>query len=114
MTTLTKFYEKLSTVFTTTNKNIIKRISCQEYDKELVIEIKKEKQGLIKCINSKLLRIKPFEKHQMLIEEVWVGYDGDGSPWSDHIGGHVIDCTGKNVDEAINLIVTKMNELVKD
>lgn len=114
MITLTKFYEKLSIAFTTSNKNIIKRISCQEYDKELVIEIKKEKQGLIKCINSKLLKIKPFEKHKMEIEEVWDGYDGDGSCWSDHMGGHVIDCTGKNVDEAINLIVTKINELVKD
>lgn len=114
MTTLTKFYEKLSTAFTTSNKNIIKRISCQEYDKELVIEIKKEKQGLIKCINSKLLRIKPFEKHKMIIEEVLVGYDEEGSSWSDHMGGHIIDCTGKNVDEAINLILTKMNELVKD
>lgn len=114
MTTLTKFYEKLSTAFTTSNKNIIKRISCQEYDKELVIEIKKEKQGLIKYINSKLLSIKPFEKHKMIIEEIWVGYDAEGSSWSDHMGGHIIDCTGKNVDEAIDLIVTKMNELVKD
>jgi hypothetical protein len=49
----------------------------------------------------------------MIIEEVFVGYDAEGSRWSDHMGGHIIDCTGKKVDEAINLIVTKMNELVE-
>ena len=48
----------------------------------------------------------------MIIEEVFVGYDAEGSRWSDHMGGHVIDCNGKNVTEAINSIVTKLNELV--
>ena len=47
-----------------------------------------------------------------IIEEVFVGYDAEGSRWSDHMGGHVIDCNGKNVTEAINSIVTKLNELV--
>ena len=108
--TLSKFYEKLSTAFTTSNKNIINRISCQEYDNELIIEINNKKQGLIKCINSKLLKIKPFEKHKMKIEEVWVGYDADGSCWSDHMGGTIVDCSGLNVQGAIEKIVNGMNE----
>lgn len=112
--TLAKFYEKLFTTFTNSNKNFIKRISCQKYDKELVIEINKEKQGLIKCINSKLIRIKPFEKkNHICIDEIWVGYDSDGSSWSDNMGCKVIDCTGKNVNESINLIVTELNNRVR-
>lgn len=46
----------------------------------------------------------------MKIEEVWVGYDAEGSCWSDHMGGTIVDCSGLNVQGAIEKIVDGMNE----
>ena len=115
MTTLKQFHEKLLESFKTANHNIINRICGIIIDDKLMVTIRRKKEGRCNCVNAATLSIKPSsEKHKMVIEEVWVGYDGDGSRWSDHMGGHIIDCTGKNVDEAIDLIVTKMNERVED
>lgn len=115
MTTIKQFHEKLLESFKTANHNIINRIGGIIIDDKLMVTIRRKKEGRCNCVNASTLSIKPSkEKHKMEIEEVWVGYDGDGSRWSDHLEGHVIDCTGKNVDEAIDLIVTKMNERVED
>lgn len=81
----------------------------------MVIAIDNEKQGTTHCINAMMLYISPIEKKNHLqLNEIWVGYDSEGFPWSDHMGGQDIDCTGKNVEEAINLVVTKLNERVKE
>ena len=114
-TTITKFHERLLEAFKTANRNIINRIGGIIIDDKLMVTIRRKKEGKCNCVNASTLTIKPSkEKHKMEIEEVWVGYDAEGSRWSDHMGGQVIDCIGKNVTEAINLIVTKMNERVED
>lgn len=112
--TIKQFHEKLLESFKTANHNIINRIGGVIIDDKLYITVRSKKEGRCNCINAANYTIKPYsEKHKMMIEEVFVGYDADGSRWSDHMGGHIIDCTGKKTDEAINLIVTKINELVE-
>ena len=109
---LTKFHENLLSAFSIANKNILNRISGDVRDNELVVTIRKEKQGLCNCINSYIISVRPAKTHQMMIEEVMVGYDSEGSSWSDHMGGTIVDCTGLNVQGAIEKIVAEMNELV--
>ena len=114
-TTINQFQEKLLESFKTANKNIINRIGGVIIEDKLYLTVRSKKEGKINCINAANYTIKPAtEKHKMIIEEVFVGYDAEGSRWSDHMGGHVIDCTGKNVTEAIGSIVIKLNELVKE
>lgn len=108
--TLSKFYEKLIIAFGTANKRIIDRIHCEIREKELVVTIRSEKQGLCNCINASIISVRPSKTHQMMIEEIMVGYDSEGSRWSDHMGGTIVDCTGLNVQGAIEKIVDGINE----
>ena len=108
--TLSKFYEKLVIAFGTANKKILDRIHCEIRPNELVVTIKTEKHGSCNCINASIISVRPAKTHQMLIEEVMVGYDSEGSPWSDHMGGTIVDCSGLNVQGAIEKIVDGMNE----
>ena len=66
--------------------------------------------GTSNCINYKQLYVHPVpdHKHQMDIEEIWVGYDAEGYPWSDHMGGLYVDCTGMDVKKAISAITEKV------
>lgn len=85
----------------------------------MTITFKSENPGKYNCINEKLLAIHPAtdKPHHLLVEEVWVGFDGDGSPWSDHMGGKDIDCTGmtfqSSIDHVVKEIVTHFNHLMK-
>ena len=108
--TLSKFYEKLIIAFGTANKRILDRIHCEIREKELVVTIRSEKQGLYNCINASIISVRPSKTHQMMIEEIMVGYDSEGSRWSDHMGGTIVDCTGLNVQGAIEKIVDGINE----
>ena len=108
--TLSKFYEKLIIAFGTANKKILDRIHCEIREKELVVTIRSEKQGLCNCINASIISVRPSKTHQMMIEEIMVGYESDGSRWSDHMGGTIVDCTGLNVQGAIEKIVDGINE----
>ena len=108
--TLNKFYEKLIIAFGAANKKILDRIHCEISDSELVVTIKTEKQGSYNCINESIISVRPAKTHQMRIEEVMVGYDSEGYPWSDHMGGTIVDCSGLNVQGAIEKIVDGMNE----
>ena len=108
--TLSKFYEKLVIAFGTANKKILDRIHCEISTNELVVTIRSEKQGLCNCINASIISVRPSKTHQMMIEEIMVGFDSEGSPWSDHMGGTVVDCSGLNVQGAIEKIVDGMNE----
>ena len=111
--TIKQFHEKLLESFKTANQNIINRIGGIILGDKLLITIRSKKEGKRGCINAYNFTIKPScEKHKMFIEEVWVGYDEEGSRWSDHMGGHVIDCNVKNVKEAVDSIVTKVNGLL--
>lgn len=108
--TLSKFYEKLVIAFGTANKKILDRIHCEIREKELVVTIRSEKQGLCNCINASIISVRPAKTHQMMVEEIMVGFDSEGSPWSDHMGGTIVDCSGLNVQGAIEKIVDGMNE----
>lgn len=108
--TLNKFYEKLIIAFGAANKKILNRIHCEISDSELVVTIKTEKQGNCKCINESIISVHPAKTHQMMVEEIMVGFDSEGYPWSDHIGGTIVDCSGLNVQGAIEKIVDEMNE----
>lgn len=68
--------------------------------------------GRIQCVNEKCYHIAAHElaAHTIKIEEIWVGYDGEGSPWSDHMGGVIVDCTGLKTKGAIDKIVEKFIE----
>ncbi len=46
----------------------------------------------------------------MMIEEIFIGYDGEGNPWSDHMGGITADCNGLKTKGAIDKIVEKFIE----
>ena len=108
--TLNKFYEKLIIAFGIANKKILDRIHCEIRDSELVVIIKSEKQGKCKCINESIISVHPAKTHQMMVEEIMVGFDSEGYPWSDHMGGTIVDCSGLNVQCAIEKIVDGMNE----
>lgn len=108
--TLNKFYEKLVIAFGTANKKILDRIHCEICDSELVVTISREKQGNCKCINESIISVHPAKTHQMMVEEIMVGFDSEGYPWSDHMGGTIVDCSGLNVQGAIEKIVDGMNE----
>jgi hypothetical protein len=108
--TLHKFYEKLVIAFSTANKKILNRIHCEIRTNELVVTIRSEKQGLCNCINASVISVRPDKTHKMMVEEIMVGFDSEGSPWSDHMGGTIVDCSGLNVQGAIEKIVDGMNE----
>ena len=108
--TLNKFYEKLIIAFGIANKKILDRIHCEIRDSELVVIIKSEKQGSYNCINASVISVRPAKIHQMMVEEIMVGFDSDGYHWSDHMGGTIVDCSGQNVQCAIEKIVDGMNE----
>mgnify|MGYP006896760257 CR=1 FL=1 len=114
MKTIAQFHENLLTAFAVAfvkaNKHVIGSVvsPAEGHVKgdTLEISVKAPKQGTRHCINSYCYTVKPFSKpHHMMIDEVWVGYDSDGCPWSDAMGGQIVDCTGKTVDQAIDLIV---------
>lgn len=106
---LAQFHENLLIAFGKANKNILDRIHSEIRGNELVVTIRSEKQGLCNCINATILTVHPGKTHQMEVEEVMVGYDSDGCRWSDHMGGRIVDCSGLNVEGAIEKIVAEMN-----
>lgn len=80
-----------------------------DYDK-LFLSFNNPVQGSRNCINSKQLIIlpNPDHKHHMLVKEIWYGYDGEGSVWSDNMGGLDIDCTGLSRIDAMTKLVEKI------
>ena len=55
--TLSKFYEKLVIAFGTANKKILDRIHCEIRTNELVVTIRREKQGFCNCINASVISV---------------------------------------------------------
>lgn len=82
----------------------------------LILGFKSEKQGIRECINSMRIFIHPDQRadHHMEAEEIWFGYDAGGYPWSDHMGGRTIDCTGMKSSDAVKKIVDQVYEDHKD
>ena len=110
MVNMTKFHEILLDAINLANKKIRNRISSEIVGNELHLEIRREKQGSYNCINASVISVRPAKTHQMMVEEIMVGFDSEGSPWSDHMGGTIVDCSGLNVQGAIEKIVDGMNE----
>ena len=87
-------------------------VSHQICDDCLNLEKKMPSPAPRQDIHSKLLHLAPSKdrKHVILVEEVWVGVDAEGDPWSDNMGGRYIDCTGKTFNEAAQFVADKFNE----
>lgn len=85
----------------------------------LTIAFKSKNPGKFSCVTEKLLTIHPdtSKPHHLLVEEVWIGFDSEGSLWSDHMGGNDIDCTGmtfqSSIDHVVKEIVINFNHLMK-
>lgn len=78
---------------------------------QLTINIRTD-NGTRYCINSHRFIFWPCDKHEMMIEEIWIGYDKEGYPWSDHMGDLTVDCNGLKTKGAIDKIVEKFIEKV--
>lgn len=48
--------------------------------------------------------------HNIDVDEIWVGRDSEGCPWSDNMGGIRIDCNGLNCAGAIKKIADLLAE----
>lgn len=61
-------------------------------------------------IHRRHLFIYPTEgvAHNIDVDEIWIGRDSEGCPWSDSMGGVRIDCTGLSVTTAVQKIADKM------
>ena len=120
MNKLENFLEQLATAIavkyfkTKHDTSLIKNTNAPK--NSLVLHFSPKAQGLRGCVNCKQLTIHPHkgQPHCMLIEEVWLGYDGEGNRWSDSIGGVNLDCTGMKFQEAIDYITGKIWEDFRD
>lgn len=111
---ITVFYENLACACAVANQDYLGHMYSQINGNKLEIKITSKTLGLINCINARLFTInpEPNKPHHMSIDEVWFGYDAEGYRWSDAMGGRLVDCTGLNIDKAIDLIVEKFKEMV--
>ena len=108
--TLEMFLEELCTAIENVAvKNNLNVDSARVDNDQLIVNILTDR-GVCNCINIHQYHIWPCETHQMMIEEIFIGYDGEGSPWSDHMSGVIVDCTGLKSKGAIDKIVEKFIE----
>lgn len=108
--TLEMFLEELCTaVENAAVKNNLNVDSARVDNDQLIVNIRTD-NGTRYCINSHRFIFWPCDKHEMMIEEIWIGYDKEGYPWSDVMGGLTIDCTGLKSKGAIDKIVEKFIE----
>lgn len=105
--TMEMFLEELCTaVENAAVKNNLNVDSARVDNDQLTINIRTD-NGTRYCINSHRFIFWPCDKHEMIIEEIWIGYDKEGYPWSDHMGGLTVDCNGLKIKGAIDKIVEK-------
>ena len=104
MAKMTEFLKTLALNLEAVNNKMAYRI--QDNTNTLKVQFRAKKEGLVNCINCVELCIHPSgEQHKMQVDEIWLGYDGDGCRWSDFMGGRVVDCNGMNAKNAIENIV---------
>lgn len=107
--TMEMFLEELcSAVKNAAVKNNLNVDSARVDNDQLIVNIRTDR-GVCNCINIHQYIIWPSETH-LMIEEIWVGYDEEGSPWSDHMGGVIVDCTDLKSKGSIDKIVEKFIE----
>lgn len=108
--TLEMFLEELCTaVENAAVKNNLNVDSTSVVNDRLIVNIRTD-NGTRYCINSHRFIFRPCDKHEMMIEEIWIGYDKEGYPWSDVMGGLTVDCTGLKTKGAIDKIAEKFIE----
>ena len=108
--TMEMFLEELrSAVENAAVKNNLNVDSTSVNNDQLTINIRTD-NGTRYCINSHRFIFWPCDKHEMMIEEIWIGYDKEGYPWSDVMGGLIVDCNGLKTKGAIDKIVEKFIE----
>lgn len=108
--TLEMFLEELCTaVKNAAVKNNLNVDSTSVDNDQLTINIRTDR-GVCNCINIHHYIILPSETHQIMIQEIFIGYDGEGHPWSDYMGGLTVDCNGLKIKGAIDKIVEKFIE----
>ena len=123
MNKLENFMEQLDTAFAVEffkQKHMYKLSKESSYvNGSLILKFESQTKGNRNCINYKCLAIHPVKDkpHHIHIGEVWVGFDGEGSPWSDHMGGVELDCTGLtfqfSIDYLVKEIIVKFPHLMK-
>lgn len=105
--TLEMFLEELCTAIENVAvENNLNVDSARVDNDQLIVNIRTDR-GVSNCINIHQYIIWPCETHQMMIEEIWIGYDEAGYPWSDHMGGLTVDCKALKTKGAIEKIVEK-------
>lgn len=108
--TMEMFLEELrSAVKNAAVKNNLNVDSTSVDNDQLTINIRTDR-GVCNCINIHHYIILPSETHQIMIQEIFIGYDGEGHPWSDYMGGLTVDCNGLKIKGAIDKIVEKFIE----
>lgn len=114
--TMEMFLEEVRTAVlnTAVKENLKIEEAKVHFDNSLTISLRTG-NGRIQCINEKCYRIAAHElaAHTIELEEIWVGYDGEGSSWSDHMGGKIINCTGLKKNAAVELIKNTIIETMK-
>ena len=113
--TMEKFLEELRRVVIN-DATLIENLnidSAHIVNDELIVNIRTDR-GVSDCINIHQYHIWSCETHQMMIEEIWIGYDAEGAPWSDHMGGKTIDCSGLKANAAINEIKDALLKMIKE
>ena len=90
-------------------KNNLNVDSARVDNDKLIVNIRTD-NGTRYCINSHRFIFWPCETHQMMIEEIWIGYDKEGYPWSEHVDDLTVDCNGLKIKGAIDKIVEKFIE----
>lgn len=108
--TLEMFLEELcSAVKNAAVKNNLNVDSARVDNDQLTINIRTD-NGTRYCINSHRFIFWPCDKHEMMIEEIWIGYGKEGYPWSDSMSDDIVDCNGLKIKGAIDKIVEKFIE----
>ena len=123
MKKITNYFEQLATAFAVEffkqkrMYNLTKQIGYT--GEALILQFESKTRGNRNCVNSKCLAIHPDKNkpHHISIGEVWVGFDGSGDNWSDHMGGVDLDCTGltfqTSIDYLVKEIIVKFPHLMK-
>ena len=99
---MNEFYKNLATELAPVNVNSKMKVNVYYDAVELEWPVDND---IAKTI---VIRADQNMKHTMRVDEIWIGKDSEGSPWSDNMGGLIIDCTGMNCQTALDTIVRKI------
>ena len=122
MKKIDNYFEQLATAFAVeyvVRTHMYNLVIGKECSGCLYLTFRSPEQKTSACVNAKQLYIHPTKEkaHHLDIDEIWIGFDGEGSQWSDHMGGREIDCTGmtfqSSIDHMVKEIVTHFNHLMK-